>query len=108
MPLINNIIRTFKRKYDSNKRDNLNAVAVYNTGTWRKLRVEYLKEHPLCGRCEKKGFLKLAEHVHHIVELSNGKNLMEKRTIGFDMNNLEGLCKECHTQHHINKNKRLI
>lgn len=98
-PIINKRIQE-KRKYESNKRDNLNTKAVYNTGTWRKLRLEYLSKNPLCKRCEAKGKINSAVEVHHVVEIDKGRTLSEKQTLGFDLNNLEGLCSKCHIEHH--------
>jgi 5-methylcytosine-specific restriction protein A len=103
MPIINQQRKQEKRKYESSKRDNLNTKAVYNTGTWRKLRLLFLSEHPLCDRCIKVGKINSAIDVHHIIPINLGKTLTEKRTLGFDYNNLEGLCRDCHKEHHRNK-----
>lgn len=87
----------------SDKRHNDNYKAVYNTTTWRKLRLFYLQEHPLCEICKEKGKLTPAVEVHHKVEIDRGQTLMEKKTIGYDYNNLQALCKDCHHEHHYNK-----
>jgi 5-methylcytosine-specific restriction enzyme A len=104
-PIINKSLKREKRETVSNKRDNLNNIAVYNTHTWRILRILYLSENPLCKRCLKKGLIVPAAHVHHIIEISNGKTIKEKQQLGFDMTNLEGLCQEHHTEHHNNKRR---
>jgi 5-methylcytosine-specific restriction protein A len=106
MPLLNRPKKQEKREYTSSKRDNANHHAVYNTGTWRKLRLWYLSEHPLCERCLKeKGKIQSAIDVHHKIEIDKGHTLMEKRTLGFDVENLESLCKDCHKEEH--KKRRL-
>ena len=84
----------------SNKRDNLNHNAVYNTLTWKVLRLEKLRNNPLCERCYLKGKIASAIDVHHIVHINEGKNIIEKRTLGFDYENLMSVCKQCHKELH--------
>lgn len=108
MPLINKKIKKsdVKRIYEG-KQDNLNNKAVYNTNTWRKLRLYYLQNNPLCKRCEEEGKIVSAVEVHHIVEIDRGNTIMDKKTLGYDYNNLEGLCKDCHKKHHYNKRRNI-
>lgn len=100
MPIINKTYKktTEKRKYQT-KRDNLNH-KVYNSDIWRKLRIMYLSEHPLCERCLEKDKIITAEHVHHKVEIDRGNNIIEKKTIGYNYENLQALCKDCHKEIH--------
>ena len=71
----------------------------YNSSEWRKLRLKYLMEHPMCEECNKK----VAEDIHHIKsfvvngEIDWGLLLDEK--------NLQALCKDCHGSHHSGKSK---
>jgi 5-methylcytosine-specific restriction enzyme A len=99
MPRLRKIIKNYKRLRESSKKDNLNH-KVYNTNTWRKLRLEYLKANPLCSECLKKGKLSSACEAHHIVPISTGKGLIEKMEIGYDYLNLKGLCNDCHKMEH--------
>lgn len=87
------------RKYDS-KRFNENNIAVYNTNFWRKLRLEYLRLNPLCEVCKSKGKVCAASEVHHIIPISTGKNINEKKQLGYDWNNLKSLCSACHIIEH--------
>ena len=103
MPLINKKIISGKRVYKA-KTFNPNNQAVYNTSTWRTIRLSWLSEHPLCGRCLKTGKINSAVEVHHIIPISTGKNVIEKKTLGFNIDNLESLCHQCHQNHH-QKNK---
>lgn len=59
--------------------------------SWVKLRAEFMREHPLCELCEKKGLIVLAEEVHHIKPIADGGARLDKR-------NLQALCKACHTK----------
>ena len=96
-----------KKKKDYNTlKDNYNFRYVDNTGRWRELRFHYLRNNPLCNRCLEKGIVNSAIDCHHIQPLSSEKDISKKIEIGFDVNNLEGLCKECHIEHHKNKKKK--
>ncbi len=74
--------------------------AVYNTINWKKIRLEYLIHQPLCEVCIEKGIIESAVDVHHKIPISNGNDIMERKTLGFDWNNLKSVCKECHKMEH--------
>jgi 5-methylcytosine-specific restriction protein A len=90
----------YKRYAKRSKRDNLNHSAVYNTLTWRLLRLEKLRNQPLCEVCYSKGRIASAVDVHHLTPISEGKNKFEKQALGFDYDNLQSVCKECHKYAH--------
>lgn len=73
---------------------------VYHSSGWLKLREAYFIEHPLCEDCLEKGIIKATEEIHHIIPISKGETLEEMKTIGYDWNNLRGLCKDCHKKIH--------
>jgi 5-methylcytosine-specific restriction protein A len=101
MPTINlHFIKNYKKK-NYNKNNNLDFIYVYNTLRWKKIRLWYLSKHPLCEKCEKENKLTLAIDVHHKIYLSTGRTKEEKQRIGYDINNLEAVCKDCHK--HIHK-----
>ena len=60
-------------------------------GRWRKLRVWFLKRHPLCVCCKSKGRVEPATEVDHIVPLRWGGARL-------DVGNLQALCKRCHSR----------
>lgn len=73
------------KKYDS----------FYKTSAWVRLRnVAFERDNGLCQQCLKKGILKRADVVHHIVEIRED---WSKR---LELNNLESLCHACHNQLH--------
>ena len=74
------------------------ANAVYNTRMWGRLRKARLMEHPLCEKCGKN----LSVEVHHIVPIPRNADLLTAKTVGFDLNNLIALCRECHSAQHKN------
>jgi 5-methylcytosine-specific restriction protein A len=95
MPKINLKYKETKRRISS-KINNDNHRYVYNTDAWRKLRLIFLAENPLCNKCEKEGRITLAEEVHHKIPISQGRTKEQKQQLGFNINNLQALCVECH------------
>jgi len=81
--------------HDSKKENKIHS-AVYNTNTWRKLRINYLINHPICEQCNKE----LAIDVHHKTEISTASTEEQMKAIGFNENNLMALCKDCHKAKH--------
>jgi len=57
---------------------------------WRKARLYFLKEFPLCVECEKQGRLTAATVVDHIIPHKGNKELF------WDTRNWRPLCKRCH------------
>jgi len=58
---------------------------------WRKVREGYLKQHPLCERCEKNGKVVPATLVHHKKALSEGGDRL-------NADNFMSLCNACHEE----------
>lgn len=75
------------REYNRNNRA---YKYLYNTARWKKLRIKFLKENPLCAECGKIGIVRPAEVVDHIIPHKGNKELF------WDEDNLQALCKECH------------
>ena len=88
------------RKRTSDKRQVLDHIAVYNTQRWRSLRLMYLKQHTLCEVCLKQNKIVLAEDVHHKQYISTATTKEGKQVLGFDVNNLQAVCKDCHKEIH--------
>ena len=57
---------------------------------WRKIRAAFLREHPLCERCEAKERVTPATEPHHRLPRREGGS--------DDWSNLEALCHECHSE----------
>lgn len=76
----------------------------YGGEAWKKCRAAYKKSvGGICEECWKKGKVKHADEVHHIIKL-NDKNVSDPR-ISLNFNNLMALCEECHDKKHT-KGKR--
>jgi len=60
--------------------------------TWKKYRLVYLTDHPLCVECERKGLLVPAEVVDHIAPHKGNRDLF------WDENNHQALCAKCHNE----------
>ena len=55
----------------------------------QRIRAQHFAEHPLCVRCQAKGFISLATQLDHIQALING---------GKDDGPKQGLCAPCHKE----------
>lgn len=70
------------------------------SSTWQRLRLSYLKAHPLCERCEAKGLTVPAEEIHHIIPIANELGYTRMRRLAYDPRNLQALCRDCHHEIH--------
>ena len=64
---------------------------LYRTSTWARIRKVHLQGQPLCVECMKRSVITPATDVDHIVPHRGDRDLF------FDSNNLQSLCKACHT-----------
>ena len=62
---------------------------LYNS-RWRKLRKQFLKEHPLCEECKREGIVTAAEVVDHVIPHKGNEELF------WDESNWQSLCKHHH------------
>ena len=98
--------KVYKRLKETNKRDNVNHKAVYNTTRWKSIRIEKLKRDPLCEDCLKKEIITAGTEVHHITPVSSGKTIRDKQALGFNIENLKTLCEACHKLTHNDNNRK--
>ena len=84
----------------NNREKELAQKLVYNTPTWKALRLNKLQIQPLCEECIKNNKITLAVEVHHIQKFMSGMNVSQIKWLGFDINNLMSLCIECHQCKH--------
>ena len=60
--------------------------------SWKRIRDRYIKQHPLCERCQEEGRLTPVDEVHHIIPVSqSGRSTPD---------NLMSLCHSCHNKIH--------
>lgn len=93
--------RTMGEKRDAEaktKRDAARAVRVGSasergyTSRWRRVAKSFLQKHPLCAECERKGVIRMATCVDHIVPHRGNTALF------WDSSNWQPLCQECHSR----------
>lgn len=73
--------------------------SVYNHPSWKRVRNAALDRSPFCERCREQGKLVGGEEVHHIVDLKEiYLNKEIDNRLVFDIDNLEVLCKKCHSK----------
>ncbi len=76
-----------RRQYD--QRRGTSAQRGYD-GRWQKIRLWYLRKHPLCAHCQAAGRVEAATDVHHKIPKRDGGTDEE--------DNLEALCHSCHSK----------
>ena len=91
MPTIFLPKRAKKLNYPKNEFNN-DIQKLYNSKMWKRLRLWYLKNHPLCEECLKIDMLTPAAEVHHKKEISSGKDIDEMLEILLDEKILESVC----------------
>ena len=69
-----------------------NANARGYTYRWQKLRDRFIRQHPYCEECFRKGKLVMATDVDHIIPHRGDQRLL------YDEANLQSLCHECHSR----------
>ena len=85
-------------QYDTRLRDH-GAAEFYHSQEWKRLRQDYLIEHPFCVECRKNGKLTKATVVDHIVPIRQGGPAL-------DESNLQALCASCHGSKSIIEDSR--
>ncbi|EJO2709643.1 HNH endonuclease [Salmonella enterica] len=63
------------------------------SATWDKYRIYYLKHHPLCVECEKRGLYVAAKIVDHIIPINGGGDVLF-----WPEWNHQALCQACHNR----------
>lgn len=93
-----------KPKKNTGYKKNHNKVTaqkyIYNTPKWKSLRLFKLQTNPLCEECLSKDKIEPAVEVHHIQPFMEGTTIEQIKWLGFDYNNLQSLCNECHQKKH--------
>lgn len=92
--------KTTPKKNLFNEQSRAERQQIYQSDKWKKLRLAKLIEQPLCEICLAKGLVVPAIDVHHIDSFTNytGANRLWK---AYDFDNLQSLCKECHSKIHL-------
>ena len=81
------------------------AKGFYSSNEWKACRAAYKKSvGGLCERCLKKGLIVAGEIVHH-KNYINPDNVNDPEVL-MNFDNLELLCRDCHAQEHLGRNKR--
>lgn len=77
----------------------------YNTISWQRCRDNYVKSvGGLCEKCLSKGIISQGEIVHHKIHL-NAQNITID-SISLNPDNLELLCRQCHSDSHTNNPRK--
>ncbi len=90
--------KLMEKQYDAYQRSR-ESTAFYRSSDWKKMRANYLIEHPFCVECNRNGKLTKATVVDHIIPIRMGGPLLEE-------SNLQSLCASCHTRKSIKEGSR--
>ena len=74
---------------------------IYQSAKWKKLRLAKLMADPLCELCLQNNKIVPAVDIHHkdsFLNYTGNKRL----DVAYNYNNLLSVCKECHSQLHLN------
>ena len=79
---------------------NKEYIKLISSKEWRMLRIEKLRNNPLCESCKKAGKTIPATEVHHITPAESAIGTLQMRLLMFQYNNLISLCHTCHADIH--------
>lgn len=99
MPFLNKVKTkkvTTRRMTDKRKE----RMEIYNTQRWRTMRSNFLLMNPLCEECLKNGKTTPVDDIHHRVSFMSTDDIVTRRALAFDYNNLVALCDSCHAKEH--------
>lgn len=97
-----------KRKEKTNQRNEHTDTRelrrkTYNDTRWKKLRILYLQQHPLCEECLSRGVVNAGSQANPL-QVHHKKSPFYKNEVNWqlflDENNLETICSECHGKIH--------
>ena len=77
---------------------------IYNTNRWQKLRKAKLMANPVCEICGKE----LATQVHHKDSFLKYENILKRKEVAYNFDNLQSLCEWCHINLHRDERKKNI
>ena len=81
--------------------------SLYNKAAWKKLRLGYLINHPLCEMCLSEDKVTPATDVHHINSpFDDGLSDVQRLGRLLDVNNLQALCQYHHGLIHFKQQKQ--
>lgn len=99
MPTIKKNKRNYNRKREQTDLDKQKRNEVYNSATWRKMRLAKQMANPVCEVCEMENKVSLTEDIHHLITFTNLTGT-ERDAVAFDYKNLIALCKLHHWEIH--------
>lgn len=79
---------------------NKEYIKLISSKEWRSLRIEKLRNNPLCELCKKTGKVIPATEVHHITPAESAIGGQQMRLLMFQYSNLMSLCHTCHAEIH--------
>ena len=73
---------------------------IYNSRTWKELRIAKLRANPSCELCQAEGVEQSPHAIHHRIPIETARTKDEMRRLAFDWNNLVSVCQFHHAKLH--------
>jgi 5-methylcytosine-specific restriction protein A len=67
---------------------------LYHSARWKRARLQFLRDHPLCRQCEQRGIIRAAYAVDHV----DGHAFRNWSDRFWDQTRWQALCADCHAQ----------
>lgn len=79
-----------------------NYIKLIGSKRWRVLRIQKLKDQPLCEceECKRLGKITPATEVHHVIPVESVNSIEQMEVLMFDYYNLMSVSHECHVRIH--------
>ncbi len=75
--------------------------AARSSARYKRLRLNFRRAHPLCAECKRRGIIKAADEIDHIIPVEKAPELF------WDQTNWQALCRRpCHEAKTANENRR--
>jgi 5-methylcytosine-specific restriction protein A len=77
-----------------------NYTRMIQSSQWKELRIDKMKNNPLCEDCYENEIIEPATEVHHVIPVESALSLDEMKRLMFSYDNLRALCHSCHIEAH--------
>lgn len=75
-------------------------IKIMNSKEWKQLRIQVIREHPVCQMCEAENHVAPSQCVHHIIPVESGRTEAECWELATRRSNCMALCFRHHADIH--------
>lgn len=77
--------------------------SIYQDSRWKSLRLQKLKDNPVCELCDLEGKTSPTKEIHHKIPFDISMSQEQIEALAFDYDNLISLCIPCHKKQHLKR-----